>query len=578
MSSLVTHPMHLADSDVRGVQKNRYSTESTSIFEDSGKEKNATDLLNWTPDESGYISGKITMSWPSTLGKYRIIVLSGIQEYEVVFSGPCAGEFSHRNFAFKIGSELRLSLRGVTVTRPRFPGSKIVLRYCDGAALKLLPHDQAPGCTIDSIDVHIMTCGQTPIHRETNDFLSRVQPFALDTDNLEPSNASISVPHSTITQPILDGIQPGHQRRTAGSGSGSSVRWTQDTSKSSLCVPFTASISADYSSPSRVVTSGLMSHTELDFATELKLIAQAQSPDPINCIVELLHADESRQAIYVTDYTPHPEIPSIQQVWANELDGYVLEIVLSDEQAQALQPFIVGHFYVILSLRFSRSMAGSVIRIHPIEDDSGFLEDWKYGIIWRKNNLERGAPVVQIRTHTELMTTGSPLSAQLQNPSISSIRQVLACTECPKTFIVRARVVDFFPLSLEDSFVEACGYCRALIPQEKSVCSCGRDFAPKILSILRLMIDDGDGRLKISLSGNIPLLNAVKPCLLRHDAEAAKQFSAHMKPLLGNLQAVHDAISREESVEPSGSVMTLVIDSWKADDNTAVYGLCDFAS
>jgi hypothetical protein len=70
----------------------------------------------------------------------------------------------------------------------------------------------------------------------------------------------------------------------------------------------------------------------------------------------------------------------------------------------------------------------------------------------------------------------------------------------------------------------------------------------------------------------------MKPAILADDPEAARQYSKRLRPLLNNLEAVHDAALKKEIIEPSGSEMTLIIDSWVGDDKRIIYGLRDYDS
>ncbi|KAJ7673038.1 hypothetical protein DFH06DRAFT_52463 [Mycena polygramma] len=157
-----------------------------------------------------------------------------------------------------------------------------------------------------------------------------------------------------------------------------------------------------------------------------------------------------------------------------------------------------------------------------------------------------------------------------------TIKEMLVSPRCPAMFYVRARAVDFFPFYLKDSFVRKCIKCadRSLLSQ--LVCNrCNaNDF--KIVSILRLMVDDGEQRLRVSISGNVPVLHGINPTILRDDPEVAARLSDRLRPLIGNLEAVHDGYLREEHVELSGPIMSLVIDNWRGVDGSVMYGLRDF--
>ncbi|KAJ7685523.1 hypothetical protein DFH06DRAFT_970558, partial [Mycena polygramma] len=169
------------------------------------------------------------------------------------------------------------------------------------------------------------------------------------------------------------------------------------------------------------------------------------------------------------------------------------------------------------------------------------------------------------------------VSPPRNHPNCVSIKEVLATTKCPRKFNVRARVVDFFPFKLNDAFVRTCTKCNALIPEKRLSCfgcdDVGNQYL-KVVCVLRLAVmDAADQILQLSVSGHVPLLDGMEPAILRDNPEVARQFSKRMEPLLGNLEAVHEGILKEEVLEPSGLEMTLVIDSWEGPDKSIVYGL-----
>ncbi|KAF7337988.1 Telo-bind domain-containing protein [Mycena venus] len=317
---------------------------------------------------------------------------------------------------------------------------------------------------------------------------------------------------------------------------------------------------------------------------ELKLIGQAQDREFMSCLVELLHKDENQHAIYVTDYTAHPKISAIKESWALGLDGHVLKIVLYDEQTAKIQHLVVGNYYTILHLRlqssstaqeFRGTLGGSDNLIIAVNPKSSLVEERKEDLLLRKQKLKD-----QTEPGTKVIAD-SVVSLPQNRRNCLSIKQVLESTECPRTFVVRARAVDFFPFKLNDSFERTCTKCNGLIPDKRLSCFGCNDVEckyVKIISVFRLaVVDDGGDILQLSVSGNIPLLDGLKCTILRDDPEAARQFASRMRPLLGNLDAVHDGISMKEDIQPSSPKMTFIIDSWEGAENI-VYGLRDYES
>ncbi|KAJ7047182.1 hypothetical protein C8F04DRAFT_1062939 [Mycena alexandri] len=317
----------------------------------------------------------------------------------------------------------------------------------------------------------------------------------------------------------------------------------------------------------------------------LKLIKQVKEREHFNCVVELLHKDESQRAIYVSDYSKHPKIPLINDAWAHGLDGYVLKIILFDEQFGKMKDLVVGQYYRIMALRLRMNdkhelggtLAGHESLICPLNPRSSSLEVWKQELIERKNAIKSKN---QMESLQETAPQPIQISSLKSRRDCVTIKQVLASTKCPATFFVRARVVDFFPLRLREAFIRTCTKCHSPIPLNRLACHACNDVEKQyvaVVSVLRLLVDDGEDRLKVSVSGNVPVLNGIQPTILLDDPQAARDFSKHMRPLLNNLEAVHEGIVTNELVEPSTETsITLTIDNWMGKDENLVYGLRDF--
>ncbi|KAJ7735432.1 hypothetical protein B0H14DRAFT_2994827 [Mycena olivaceomarginata] len=305
---------------------------------------------------------------------------------------------------------------------------------------------------------------------------------------------------------------------------------------------------------------------------DLKLIKQAQDRQFMNCVVELLHIDESQHTIYVTDYTSHPKMTTIKESWARGLDGHILKIALFNEQRAMTQHLGVGQYYTILQLRvqtsstareFRGTLGGSQRLILPVNPKSSSVESWKQDLIERKNKLNH--PESQIEPPAQVVSDIPPRrvdGSAVQKRNYRSIKQVLESTECPQMFLVRARVVEFFPFQLKDSFKRTCTKCNTLISDKRLACPRCDDVEKKyvkIVSIFRVEINDGEETLQISVPDNIPLLKGMKPTILHDDPEAARQFASLTKPLLNNLEAVHDGKLTGQNVELEGSELTLKI-------------------
>ncbi|KAJ7096456.1 hypothetical protein C8R43DRAFT_1081769 [Mycena crocata] len=326
-------------------------------------------------------------------------------------------------------------------------------------------------------------------------------------------------------------------------------------------------------------------HVEEEIVTsDLKLIGQGQDKDFMNCVVELLHVED--RVIYITDYSSHTQISPLKETWARGLDGYVLKVYLEDEQPKMIQHLVVGNYYRILNLRlqstvttreFRGKLGGSDRLIQLLNNKSSALDDWKQGIIDRKNNLKPESRKLEVRSTPPPANLVQPVrvSPAKKHHNYYSIKQALSSSRCPGKFYVRARVVDFFPFRLEEAFRRSCTHCGELIPDKRLACSKCNDLEHKhvkIVCIMRIMIDDGENTLQLSVS-TISLLDGFGDVILRDDPDAARRFSERMEPLINNLVKVHDGHLRGDEVELLAPTITLEIDSWKGENDSVIYGL-----
>lgn len=59
--------------------------------------------------------------------------------------------------------------------------------------------------------------------------------------------------------------------------------------------------------------------------------------------------------MYVTDYTPRQDLVSSTESWAAGLDGYILKIILRDNQFEAVKSAQAGAICTIKKLRLKQS-------------------------------------------------------------------------------------------------------------------------------------------------------------------------------------------------------------------------------
>ncbi|KAJ7481233.1 hypothetical protein B0H11DRAFT_2024748 [Mycena galericulata] len=278
--------------------------------------------------------------------------------------------------------------------------------------------------------------------------------------------------------------------------------------------------------------------------SELKLIGQGRDREYLSCV-----------------------ICAINEPWARGLNGYVLKVLLLKEQSNMIKSLQVGRHYLVKNLRLEPSVTEREFRgrlgtserqIHLINPNSSLLADWRESLIKRKTDLKREAePQTEPRLDIILKPVEDVDVDELpenHHPFVS-IKQVLSSTECPGSLF-------------EDSFVRACTKCHQLISDKRLSCLACDDIERKRVKIICI--------LSLSVAGDIPLLKGLEPAILRDDPDAARQFSQRMQPLLSNLVEVHNGLLKKELIEPSGQVMTLIVDSWKGEDDNIEYGLRDF--
>ncbi|KAJ6618805.1 hypothetical protein B0H10DRAFT_2028043 [Mycena sp. CBHHK59/15] len=318
----------------------------------------------------------------------------------------------------------------------------------------------------------------------------------------------------------------------------------------------------------------------------LKLIGLGRDREYLSCVVELLHIEKPKRVIYVTDYTSHPQLAKTNGPWPSDLNGFVLKVLLDDHQATMTDLLVVGNYYTVLNLRLQQSVTAEEFRgtlggsgrlIHPVNPKSSSVEVWKQGLIERKNEL----PGRKRHIEMNIPKSPEPVSTPPRNRrDCSSIKQVLASTDSPRKFYVRAQVLDFYPFRLDDSFIRSCTNCTRPINDKRLACVECNDFEHayvKIICVSRILVKDEVGdELKLSISGDVPLLDGLERVVMRDDPDAARRFHERLKPLIGNIVDVHEGMLRKEVIEPSGPMLTLTVDNWKTEDGSVVYGLQDY--
>ncbi|CAK5277580.1 unnamed protein product [Mycena citricolor] len=335
--------------------------------------------------------------------------------------------------------------------------------------------------------------------------------------------------------------------------------------------------------------------TDDDDVTELKLISDCAERSLLQSLVELLHIDPLSNSIYVTDYTSHSKLPVFTESWAKNLPQYILRVYLHDEQQSMITRMVVGQFYLLSRMlvrergatsEFAGTMGGSNRLILLVNPKSSNFEDKKRALLQRKEDVLKGfSKLPKLEEALQSNQTSRPVE---QSPIVElvpkkprrncqSIRQMLE-SEGSENCFVYAKVVDFYPFRLEDAFIRVCETCDARISDKRVSCHNCEDSVVQAVCVLRLMIDDGERQLKVSVSGKVPVLDGLGAVFLRDDPEASRQFESRMKPLVGNIPQVHDrivAVGRAD-IELSSPWLMMEIDHWERSDGRLVYGLRDY--
>ncbi|KAJ7673059.1 hypothetical protein DFH06DRAFT_1467469 [Mycena polygramma] len=582
----------VADELDRDSKRQKLGTDSTAIFKDKTQERTSTDLLKGIPDDSGYISGRISMKWPP-LPTYRIQITfsshdMGPKQCEVVFSGSCVPEFQRKGLEFKMGQELHISLQGV-VTEPvpgRGLGLPMRLRYSEGAALEILPQGQAPGSKIDT------WCQPYPVE-EPSEPLSAGMAHAKPTTQvsvvqlMEGSPRPIfPPPKKSLHMPLIPRKKPMEPPVPPTASPLTDIGNTVPVAPSYLPAQYPAITS---SRPAPDLLSRFTSKENLP--RNPAIAARAPVMKNRNHAVGLKPSDRVSTAWVAAANVEHTSRPGCvldpgerhsQPVHRADT---VLTIKPSSADSSSVLPTALAEPAIstlLLATAPTREPQLPSLRCTEVQADPhpnslsrpiGQLdvERQKQDLIVRRKQREQNLKVIP------------PLSVKVprKHPDCVPIKQVLATTEWPRTFTVRARVVDFFPFRIEDSFVRMCTKCNEIIPNTDLPCLGCNDAdmqRVKIVCILRLaVVDEEDETLHLSVSGDISLLDCMPRGALLDDPGPVRQFSQRMRQLLGNLETIHDGILKDEVIQPTGPETTLTIDSWKGSDRI-FYGLREYQS
>ncbi|KAF8891203.1 hypothetical protein BD779DRAFT_1513799 [Infundibulicybe gibba] len=296
-----------------------------------------------------------------------------------------------------------------------------------------------------------------------------------------------------------------------------------------------------------------------------------------NCSVEVLHAirDSSTEptCLFVTDYTPHSDFPPFDEPWVPKgLSGHIVKIILRDAQVDMAQAVQVGSYYSIEKLRiqksaitkqFQGSLGGSESLIHLLNPRNTSNESLSQLLRHKEEWQAEGQPMV------------SPADARpRKSPCPRPEGQRFRHKNLPNKFRLVAKIVDFWPLQLHDCVSMFCSNCKS-----KACFSCdGIDhgYVRRIFRFFFLLQDENGDQLRAVVSDDCPLLDGLERADLRATPPAYAAFCQRLKPLIGNLLDVHEALQRNEVVDPKTLDLIFIIGTWNMDEGGQAFSIESF--
>ncbi|KAH7906154.1 hypothetical protein BJ138DRAFT_1016657 [Hygrophoropsis aurantiaca] len=191
-----------------------------------------------------------------------------------------------------------------------------------------------------------------------------------------------------------------------------------------------------------------------------------------SCTVLHMDCSSPDEALaYVTDYTFHPDLPIIpSNKWGKGLDRHVVKVVLEGGQKRRAEKIIPGRFYAIKNLRLINRppahniygrLGGDEKLIFAADDP---MSDDAKALFQRKERWKSEAQTGEAQPNESLQKPIAipevPLPAR-HNEGDATIKHIISSEACPSKFEVIARVVDFYPLSLQDAVILHCMKCDA---------------------------------------------------------------------------------------------------------------------
>ncbi|OAX33517.1 hypothetical protein K503DRAFT_700285 [Rhizopogon vinicolor AM-OR11-026] len=301
-----------------------------------------------------------------------------------------------------------------------------------------------------------------------------------------------------------------------------------------------------------------------------------------SCTVEVLHIDlasAEEPLAYVTDYTFHPALvnPAEQAPWTLGLDRRIVKIVLEGGQKSRARDLQPGATYRIKNLRLIKrtGVSGAFGRLggdeRLIVEAKDHEKDEVKALLQRKEKwkMEMKRDGLSIESAGNTPTSHPPAPETSQN---LTLKQIMASTTCPNKFTFIAQVTDFYPLLLDNAMFL---FCTKLQPGRKCCIECDDmlDTHCRWRYGLFFRLEDDEGsHIIVHVSEKCQLLAGLPPTDLQMDSHAFDKFVARLKPVIGNLEEVHDGYLKKEDLRVVTPKMQFTIESWNTPDQRC-YGL-----
>ncbi|CCL99996.1 uncharacterized protein FIBRA_02021 [Fibroporia radiculosa] len=353
---------------------------------------------------------------------------------------------------------------------------------------------------------------------------------------------------------------------------------------------------------------------KVQWATEVKnipdsfphrLIEEVEADRMFCCTVEVLAVSpkDGYTLLYVTDYTACSELAPVAATitGSGDMQDRIVKISLAAGQAQTAASLEPGDFVSIKNLRLRPSsntfkklvgrLGGEQRLINKLQANNN-KNDALQALLRRKEEWEartkakvkrsmqasrnhrKSRPAIESST-----SIADHPKQQLNAGSLTSIKEVKTSEKCPNKFRIRARIVDFFPDHLVDFAARRCTKCGEDISSHYRICSrCDDAMDPEGNTNVRTLYqfwfrveDEVGDELQVAVCDEeCTLLKDLEAAGLREDEEALEEFTQRLRPLVGNLLAVHDGIPQRAAGEVlpplDAPFLTMTIGSWPLVD------------